>query len=98
MAKILKIGQVVPALIPSLLVETALEKEGVEPTQDIVDWCTSFMNFQFNTNESFRKSVKSQANNGNYGRDFLYAFIKPWIQSKQWEKNPMTEEMKQYIE
>jgi hypothetical protein len=98
MPKILKIGKSVPALIPYLIAETVLEKAGIEPTQDIVDWITSFMNYQFNINEGFRKSVKSKAKGGNYGRDFLYAFIEHWVKGKTWEKHPMTDEMKKYIE
>lgn len=95
MPKILKIGKSVPALIPYLIAETVLEKAGIEPTQDIVDWLTSFMNYQFNINESFRKSVKGK---NNHGRDFLYSFIEHWVKGKIWEKHPMTEEMKKYIE
>lgn len=98
MAKILKISKAVPALIPSLVAETALEKAGIEPAQDIVDWLTSFMNYQFNKNESFKKNVLSKANRGNYGRDFLYTFVNHWIEAKIWEKHPMTDEMKQYID
>lgn len=96
--KINKIGKVVPALIPSLIAETVLEKAGIEPTKDIVDWLTSFMNYQFNTNEGFRKNVKSKADNGKYGRDFLYAFLEHWVKGKMWEKHPMTTEMEKYIE
>nr|WP_298659523.1 hypothetical protein [uncultured Flavobacterium sp.] len=98
MAKIVKIGKAVVELHLPLLAETALEKQGIEPTQEIVDWLTSFMNYQFNHNVSFKKSVLSKANEGNYGRDFLYSFVEHWIKAKQWEKNPMTEEMKKYIE
>jgi len=98
MAKILKIGKSIPALIPSLVAEIALDKAGIEPQQDIVDWLTSFMNYQFNTSEKFRKNVKSKANGGNYGRDFLYYFLEHWIRVKAWEKYPMTDDMKKYIE
>lgn len=96
--KIKKIGEVIPSLIPSLMAETALERAGIEPTKDIVDWLTSFMNYQFNTNDSFKKNVKSKADNGNYKRDFLYVFLDHWVKAKMWEKHPMTEEMKKYIE
>ena len=98
MAKILKIGKSVPVLIPSLIAERVLDKAGLEPQQEIVDWLTSSMNYQFNKYESFRKSVKSKANGGNYGRDFLYSFLEHWVKGKMWEKHPMTEEMKKYIE
>ena len=98
MAKILKISKAVPAIIPSMIAETALEKAGIEPAQDIVDWLTSFMNYQFNKNERFKKNVKSKADGGNYGRNFLYSFIEHWIKGKMWEKHPMTDEMKQYID
>jgi len=98
MAKILKISKAVPALIPSLVAETALEKAGIKPQKDIVDWLTSFMNYQFNKSERFRKSVLSKANSGNYGRDFLYSFLNHWIRTKTWEKHPMTPEMEKYID
>lgn len=93
MSKILKISKLVPALIPSLIAETVLEKAGIEPQKHIVDWLTSFMNYQFNKNEGFRKNVKSKA-----GRDFLYSFVDHWIRTKTWEKHPMTTEMEKYID
>lgn len=98
MAKILKISKAVPALIPSMVAETALERAGIEPHKNIVDWITSFMNYQFNNNERFRKNVKSKINGGNYGRDFLYSFIEHWVKAKTWEKHPMTPEMEKYID
>lgn len=98
MAKILKISKAVPALIPSMIAETALQRAGIEPQKHIVDWCTSFMNYQFNKNERFRKNVKSKKNGGNYGRDFLYAFIDHWVKGKTWEKHPVTTEMEKYID
>lgn len=93
MKKIKTISQAVPALCVWMIAETCLEKAGIEPTNKNMNWLVTFANYQFNANTSFRKKVMSKANGGNAGRDFLYEFMKHWIQGKMWEKHALLQNM-----
>lgn len=82
--KIKTIGEAVPALLTYLIAETAIGKERLEPTKELVNGLVAKANFHFNTNEQFKKSILSKANGGNAGRDNLYMWMEHWIKGKYW--------------
>ena len=89
MPKIQTITQAVPPLLTWLVAETCLERAGITPTKELVNGLVAKANFHFNTSEGFKKGVKSKANNGNAGRDCLYAFMEMWVNGKYWERHEL---------
>ena len=89
--KIKTIHQTIPALLPWLIAETLLEKEGYAiygevQMKEMVSGLVARANFHFNTNENFKKNILSKAKGGNAGRDYLYTFMNHWIEAKYWER------------
>lgn len=77
------INESCPALLVELVVETCLEREGIEVTDKLVSELTARANYHFAHNAKFKKEIKGK---GNEGRDNLYKYITHWIKSKYWEK------------
>lgn len=98
MKKIRTISSAVPALCVWMIAETCLEKAGIQPTNEKVNWLVTFANFQFHTNIQFRKGVLRKTNGGNAGRDYLYAFMNHWVKGKMWENNPLRDDMLKFQE
>ncbi len=90
MAKIKTISKAVPSLVTWLIAETCLEKAGITPTKEVVNWLVTFANYQFNKSDIFRRGVMGK---GNSGRDYLYMFMEHWIKGRMWERNKLSDEM-----
>ena len=86
------ISKELPHLLVWLIVETCLERENIIPTHSLVNGMVARANYHFDKHDTFRKGVKGKDNKG---RDYLYAFITHWVESRYWEKHEILP--KEYI-
>jgi hypothetical protein len=61
-----------------------LHKKGIElkTNDDLADKLADKAEHCYAKNPSFRKRIKSQANQGCAGRDWLYAFMRHWLSAE----------------
>jgi hypothetical protein len=50
--------------------------------RDLAEWLVGYAEAIYANSKNFRKKINSNANHGNAGRDYLYAFMKHWLSSE----------------
>lgn len=49
---------------------------------DLIGWMTGYAEAVYANNPHFRKKIRSNANGGNAGRDWLYSFMQHWLSAE----------------
>ena len=77
------------SIMPDVLAETVceraahlLDKPDVARDESLVEYLVNHANEVYSHNPDFRKKVKSEADHGNAGRDYLCSYMCHWIASE----------------
>ena len=73
---------IVPVLLAEAVVSDAEILLGIKLPSDLDEWLAGYAEAVYANNERFRKKVQSNADHGNAGRDYLYAFMCHWLSSE----------------
>jgi len=84
------------SIIPEAVAEGVVEEAVLLLNLDIAPdaqselrhYLTGYAEAIYGHNPKFRSKVRSEANNGNAGRDYLYAYMRHWLTSKLLEFIP----------
>jgi hypothetical protein len=70
---------VADAVISELETHLACPLRGPECSHELADMLSDHANKIYKHNEQFRKRIRSKADGGDAGRDWLYAFMRHWL-------------------
>ena len=82
----------VPALLPHIIADSVCAEVyghvGVELDRSVSDMLADRADAVYAANPRWSKKVRSEADGGNAGRDFLYMFMRHWVSGHLKRVNP----------
>lgn len=83
---------IIPEAVAEVVVEEAILLLNLDITpnaqSELRHYLTGYAEAIYSHNPKFRSKVRSEANNGNAGRDYLYAYMRHWLTGKLLEYIP----------
>lgn len=84
------------SIIPEIVAEQVIQEANhllntdllEDVDSDLIGYLAGYANATYANSKDFHKKINSNADRGNAGRDWLYAFMKHWLSSEILRRNP----------